>query len=151
MRHWIWRRKRRLISLWGEHILFRINISEQRQPIQQKWWCEASFLHEEHRWEDKNIGCFLYIVIIQIYTVTVACLGWGWSLLLLLELLPTKCVKYCGNGRTCRRNRLGGHWWELKDIISASLCWKEGFYEQYGDCELGNTWGGGGAEENNRS
>lgn len=104
-----------------------------------KW---SIFPLKEHRGEDEDIGCLLYIVT-QIYIVTVACLGWGSSLKLLLVLLPTKCVEYCRNGRTRSRNRREGHWWELKDVISASLCWEEGFCEQDGDWELGNTsvWG----------
>lgn len=60
----------------------------------------------------------------QMCIIPVACLGWRSCLNLLLALLPTKCVGYCGNGRTCRNNSLEGYWGELKGVISVSLCWK---------------------------
>lgn len=58
-------------------------------------------------------------IVIQICIIPEACLGWG-PCLNLLALLPMKCVGYCGNGRTCRSNRLEGYIGESS--LSQCLC-----------------------------
>lgn len=48
---------------------------------------ETPFLYEEHREENKSMGCCLHIGILKIYIVTIKWLDWGSSLKLLLVLL----------------------------------------------------------------